>query len=423
MIDYTKEIERLQQAQASTSKTANIQTTATEIATGSVAPSFEQNAALSQQLSVQPSDRAKAVRAVSWGMLIPVVFLLWFAWKASGDVWDGYYVQPFQLMFLAIPLAMALGVLWMRYMLLQKMQSPEQVSVADTGQKVRDAMRWVSPLITVLMLASFGSMFVLPRGLPLGQWLGRPPPSQRISESRSIAAVPIAAKSTKQGELTKGSSTLLDAVMADDLPAMAQAIAQGQDIHTRNANGYTGLHLAATRGSTVTMQALIDAGADTNAPAPGEQGYGRTPIDSALYKDQAAAVALLLNNGARVDVADQTGWQALHYASYYKATQSMPLLIAAAQKQRVTIDARAMGRRGETALMKAAEMNHLEGIQMLVKAGASVDVLDKYGKNAIDYAEFFQRKPASDLLCRLGAKPTAIDSSAPNHEVSKRRAC
>jgi ankyrin repeat protein len=73
--------------------------------------------------------------------------------------------------------------------------------------------------------------------------------------------------------------------------------------------------------------------------------------------------------------------------------------------------------------MKAAEMNYLEGIQMLVKAGASVDVLDKYGKNAIDYAEFFQRKPSSDLLCTLGAKPTAIDNNAPNREISKRSAC
>ncbi len=411
MIDYTKEIERLQQAQAAAT------------ASKSDDPSFAQNAALPQQLGTPPTYRSNAVRVVSWGMLVPVAFLLWFAWQASGDVWDGYYLQPFQAMFFVMPLLMALGVVWMRQMVLQKMHFPEQVRVQETGQKVRDAMRWLSPLITVLMLASFGSMFALPRGLPLGQWLGRTEPVQLASQNVSAQAAPIAAKPTNQVEPTKASSALLSAVMADDLNGINQAIVQGHDINTRNANGYTGLHLAATRGSVATMQALIRAGADVNAPAPGEQGYGRTPLDSALYKDQAAAVALLLYSGARVDVADQTGWQALHYASYYKATQSMPLLIAAAQKQRATIDARAMGRRGETALMKAAEMNHLEGIQMLVKAGASVDVLDNYGKNAIDYAEFFQRKPASDLLCALGAKPTAIDSSAPNREVRKRSAC
>jgi ankyrin repeat protein len=411
MIDYTKEIERLQQAQASTT------------AAKSADPSFAQNASAPQQLGTPPTYQSNAVRVVSWGMLMPVAFLLWFAWQASGDVWDGYYLQPFQAMFLVMPLLMALGVLWTRQMVLQKMHAPEQVSVADTGQKMRDATRWLSPLIIVLMLASFGSMFALPRGLPLGKWLGRPDPSQLAYQNLPARAASVAAKSTNQGEPAKASSALLNAVMADDLNGISQAIAQGHDINTRNANGYTGLHLAATRGSIVTMQALIHAGADTNAPAPGEQGYGRTPLDSALYKDQAAAVALLLNNGARVDVADQTGWQALHYASYYKATQSMPLLIAAAQKQQAAIDARAMGRRGETALMKAAEMNHLEGIQMLVKAGASVDVLDKYGKNAIDYAEFFQRKPSSDLLCTLGAKPTAIDNNAPNREISKRSAC
>jgi ankyrin repeat protein len=181
--------------------------------------------------------------------------------------------------------------------------------------------------------------------------------------------------------------------------------------------------MAAARGAVPILQALIVSGADVNATADSEQGMGRTPLDSALFEDQVDAVKLLLAGGAKLDAADQTGWQPLHYAAYHRATRSMPLLIALAQQKELSIDVRAMGRRGETALMKAAEMNHLEGIRLLVQAGANVNMLDKYGKNALDYAEFFKKPEASDLLCSLGAKPTPLDPSAPNRETAKRSAC
>jgi ankyrin repeat protein len=216
---------------------------------------------------------------------------------------------------------------------------------------------------------------------------------------------------------------LLRAVDHNDLPTIRALAAAKQDMNVRNVNGYTGLHLAAARGAMPILQALIVSGADVNATADGEQGMGRTPLDSALFEDQVDAVKLLIAGGAKLDAADQTGWQALHYAAHHRATRSMPLLIAVAKQQKLPIDVRAMGRRGETPLMKAAEMNHLEGIRLLVQAGASVDMLDKYGKNALGYAEFFKKPEASDLLCSLGAKPTPLDPSAPNRETTKRSAC
>jgi ankyrin repeat protein len=60
---------------------------------------------------------------------------------------------------------------------------------------------------------------------------------------------------------------------------------------------------------------------------------------------------------------------------------------------------------------------------LLVQAGASVDMLDKYGKNALDCAEFFKKPEASDLLCSLGAKPTPLDPNPANRETSKRSNC
>jgi hypothetical protein len=428
MIDYTKEIERLELTQPKAAPESIH--AASDVPLGQAIPAVMDAAQL-----------AKARRGVSWTMLISVVFLAWFAWNARRGVWDGYYLQPFHAMFVLFPLVMACAVLWTLAFILRKMQQPE--NLANTGKELRQKMRWVSPVIALLMLGSFTSMLWAPRGIPVGRWLGLPAPSEPavVSEAAADAtevtgtAASVAGLSAEQPSAEQPNMAAAAIASADDYPELLRAVdhndlptiralaAAKQDMNVRNVNGYTGLHLAAARGAVPILQALIVSGADVNATADGEQGMGRTPLDSALFEDQVDAVKLLIAGGAKLDAADQTGWQALHYAAHHRATRSMPLLIAVAKQQKLSIDVRAMGRRGETPLMKAAEMNHLEGIRLLVQAGASVDMLDKYGKNALDYAEFFKKPEASDLLCSLGAKPTPLDPSAPNRETTKRSAC
>jgi hypothetical protein len=423
MMDYTKEIERLEKAQS------NGEPVQTNIAN-------DPDAAQLMPAAMDPQQLAKAGRVVSWTMLVPLVFLGWFAWNAREGVWDGYYLQPFQAMFVLFPLIMAGAVLWTRSFILRKMQHPE--NLANTGEALRQKMRWLSPVIVLLMVGSTSSMFWAPRGIPVGRWLGLPAPSEPavVSEAAADAtedtgtAASVAGLSAEQPNIAAAAMAsaddypaLLRAVDRNDVPTIYAMAAAKQDMNVRNIHGYTGLHLAAARGAVPILQALIVSGADVNATADGEQGMGRTPLDSALFEDQVDAVKLLIAGGAKLDAADQTGWQALHYAAHHRATRSMPLLIAVAKQQKLPIDVRAMGRRGETPLMKAAEMNHLEGIRLLVQAGASVDMLDKYGKNALDYAEFFKKPEASYLLCSLGAKPTPLDPSAPNRETTKRSAC
>jgi ankyrin repeat protein len=390
-------------------------------------------------------------------VVVLVLVLLAFAWSGLDDAWDGYYLNPFAAMFVAVPLLMAVSVLCIRHLLLQKIYAPDSVDIAQTGAIWRGKLRWVNPSMMVLMLGSFAAAALLPDGLPVGLWLGLPEPTVAYSADSAVAA---AADATQAAEVAGATEAVADATevtgtaasiagisaeqpnlaaaaiaSADEYPALLRAVdrndvpsiyavaAAKQDMNVRNANGYTGLHLAAARGAVPILQALIVSGADVNASADGEQGMGRTPLDSALFEDHVDAVKLLLAGGAKLDAADQTGWQPLHYAAYHRATRSMPLLIALAKQKELSIDVRAMGRRGETALMKAAEMNHLEGIRLLVQAGANVDMLDKYGKNALDYAEFSKKPEASDLLCSLGARPTPLDTSAPNHETTKRKAC
>jgi hypothetical protein len=163
MMDYTKEIERLEKAQS------NGEPVQTNIAN-------DPDAAQLMPAAMDPQQLAKAGRVVSWTMLVPLVFLGWFAWNAREGVWDGYYLQPFQAMFVLFPLIMAGAVLWTRSFILRKMQHPE--NLANTGEALRQKMRWLSPVIVLLMVGSTSSMFWAPRGIPVGRWLGLPAPSE-----------------------------------------------------------------------------------------------------------------------------------------------------------------------------------------------------------------------------------------------------
>src|SRR5947209_8868630 len=73
--------------------------------------------------------------------------------------------------------------------------------------------------------------------------------------------------------------------------------------HSRTAVGETPLHVAAIRGDTSAIAALLDAGADIDSR--GEHGY--TPLHEAAEQGHAAAVELLLSRGASATIIDDFG--------------------------------------------------------------------------------------------------------------------
>lgn len=407
-MDYAKEIERLNKLQSH----ASIQQSNSEAPQPSDVP--DDHFSTLETAPLSDVDKQKAKRILFGTISVSVVFLLWFAWRNFQGVWDGYYLKPFHAMFVVFPLIMAIFAVQLGCMMSRRIEQPELTSSLNAENWRKNVTRW-SWVIPVVMVSSFASEFLLRDGIPVGQLLGRTKPTEVIN------AVIKAGSTVTTSDPTY--PAVLQATDRGDIAAIAQLKSNHQDVQAPNTNGYTALHLAAARGAVPTMIALLDAGALVNAPALGIQGHGRTPLDSAVFEDKVEAVKLLLTHGARIAAADQGGWIALHYAVHHRANQSLTVLLEAAKQQGVDLNARAMGSRGETALMKAAERSHLEGIRLLVNAGAQIDTLDKHGKNALDYAEFFKQKEASDLLCSLGAKPTALDTTAPNNEVSKRSKC
>src|SRR5262245_61780463 len=70
------------------------------------------------------------------------------------------------------------------------------------------------------------------------------------------------------------------------------------------------LSAAAFEGFIPVMKYLIEAGADVNERAPN----GATPLDGAVENLNVQTIALLLSNGAKVNLADEFGQTALHRA-------------------------------------------------------------------------------------------------------------
>jgi cytohesin len=87
----------------------------------------------------------------------------------------------------------------------------------------------------------------------------------------------------------------------------------GADVNSRGYDGYTPLHLAASRldsSSTATLQVLLVHGADLEATC---RRRGETPIHCARG---AANIKCLYKAGANLDYQDKWGKTALYWAGY-----------------------------------------------------------------------------------------------------------
>jgi uncharacterized protein len=86
-----------------------------------------------------------------------------------------------------------------------------------------------------------------------------------------------------------------------DLPEFVEISPIGP--HSRGNFGSTPLHIAAIRGDVSVIRALLEAGADIDAP--GEDGY--TPLHDSVLQGHQEAVRFLLERGASREIRNHDG--------------------------------------------------------------------------------------------------------------------
>lgn len=201
----------------------------------------------------------------------------------------------------------------------------------------------------------------------------------------------------------------------NNLPALQQYLDNKQvHVDDRDDNGATALMLAASRGRTSHILALLSAGADphltdndnwTALHCAARAGH----TDICLQLIDAASVAnASTHTGATVAAAnvleqrDMGGWTPLMWAAYKGHVQTLGALLERGA------DVNVHGNYHVPSLVWAAGRGHVGVVEALLQAGAKVNAADKYGTTALIWASRRGHTDVVRLLLQAGA---AVDTA------------
>jgi ankyrin repeat protein len=161
-----------------------------------------------------------------------------------------------------------------------------------------------------------------------------------------------------------GMTALHWAAYHGDLETAKNLIQAGAGVDAANRYGVTPLTLACTNGDGAMVELLIEAGADPNAALPG----GESPLMTAARTGKIAVVKALLTRGADVHAKDdRRGQTALVWAADEGHAEVVELLIEFGADFRAPLES------GFTPLLFAARDGHIGVARALLKAGAGVN--------------------------------------------------
>lgn len=190
-----------------------------------------------------------------------------------------------------------------------------------------------------------------------------------------------------------GSSALLYGVLSGSESTVRLLLSGGARVDFRYRDNQTVLHIAAAKGNSPVMAALIAAHADVNAPDQGD----RTPLDEAVLHDRLSAALLLLSHGAdihRVHAFDGRG--ALHEACIKGfANLVRPLISAGA-------DAVQADRFGLTPLDLALDYKNENAVAALMHLDVQSEAIQRAGERAMEHATLRGQTEIAKLLLQSG---------------------
>jgi ankyrin repeat protein len=164
------------------------------------------------------------------------------------------------------------------------------------------------------------------------------------------------------------------------------------------ATGTPSLVDLAAAGQTQAALALIDHGADVNAPADD----GSTALLWAAHRDDRALVERLLKVHADAKAANKYGATPMSEAAAYGDPAVIELLLkAGADPDSANAD-------GQTALMVVAHTSNVKAAELLLGHGAHVDATEKLrGQTALHFATAESQPQMVQELLRHRADPNA----------------
>jgi len=155
----------------------------------------------------------------------------------------------------------------------------------------------------------------------------------------------------------------------------------GAKVNTKVGPGYSAVYNAAFNGHVDTLRLLVESGADVNAMTEDEF----SPLYIACQQGNTACVHALLESNASPDLARaKEGAPALYIASQNGQTTCVEALLSAGSSS-ATVDLPMSD--GSTPLMIACYFQHARVVELLLRAGASLALRDKRGRDALEWAK------------------------------------
>lgn len=155
------------------------------------------------------------------------------------------------------------------------------------------------------------------------------------------------------------------------------------------------LRTAAYRGDLEDISRLISKGARIDS----SDIDGWTPLIEAVTSDQPEAVSFLLKRGADVNArGKKTGHTALSWSAVLGYTHIMEILVEAGA------DLEVRNKRGRTPLMESSLRGHAATTELLLAKGANPNAKDRRGRSALAFAAYGAHGEVVSVLLAKGAQ-------------------
>ena len=194
-----------------------------------------------------------------------------------------------------------------------------------------------------------------------------------------------------------GRTPLIWAAMREDEKWVEILLQWCGDPRWKDNDGDTALHHVARRGCCQIAQLLLDAGAEVNS----RNDLGSTPLIEATSwpSGNKDMVLLLLQNGAEINSAAwNTGCTALHAAAFIHNFANAQVLLSAGA------DMELRNCWGNTPLICAMYQNNPKLVRLLLKHGARLDVHNATGRGVLGWVARYGTVETMALFTQLQIK-------------------
>lgn len=233
----------------------------------------------------------------------------------------------------------------------------------------------------------------------------------RLALTAAIATIPVSCKrpgDVEKADLKEAGYSLtaegwFRASAQNDWAALQKFVAAGFHTDVRNADGDSGLHVAAKEGAEKSAEFLLNH----KLPVDQRGASDRTPLMVAVLANKTKMVNWLLRQGADPTLKDKDGFGPLmlavregssgsvaELAAYDRENLDPAILLAALVGRTDVIDSLtnfgasvyARMEDGRTPLMVAAENGHADAVKLLLELGSSRYTTDADSRTAEDIA-------------------------------------